>query len=216
MVFCSPLTYGLQCESVHSLLVLLSAPVFCVLRPAAQMRSFRSVMGVSAPRAAALARALLASFSDQAPAPSSYLSEEGGSLVLGIASGMWNILTFGYGSQPAAADTPAVNGTAAAGGDATVGADADLPSTKPLADASLLLLLVLSNHCTEKENPYRDALFRCTNANAVANASSKNGVPPSPSTAVNMAQSNHVDGGSKQDGDGKETAAPSFHIDFGR
>merc|ERR1719219_3148299 len=37
-------------------------------------------------------------------------------------------------------------------------------SRKPLSDASVLLLLVLTNHCTDHEslkNPYRSALFRC-------------------------------------------------------
>lgn len=29
----------------------------------------------------------------------------------------------------------------------------------PLASQSLLLLLVLTNHCTATENPYRNALF---------------------------------------------------------
>lgn len=33
----------------------------------------------------------------------------------------------------------------------------------PLASQSLLLLLVLTNHCTASHNPYRDALFAFTN-----------------------------------------------------
>lgn len=33
----------------------------------------------------------------------------------------------------------------------------------PLASQSLLLLLVLTNHCTTTHNPYRDALFSFTN-----------------------------------------------------
>ena len=33
----------------------------------------------------------------------------------------------------------------------------------PLASQSLLLLLVLTNHCTGTCNPYRDALFSFTN-----------------------------------------------------
>lgn len=33
----------------------------------------------------------------------------------------------------------------------------------PLASQSLLLLLVLTNHCTTTYNPYRDALFSFTN-----------------------------------------------------
>ena len=60
--------------------------------------------------------------------------------MLGLASGMWSLLTLGYG-----------------GGGAEGGVDT------PLADTSLALLLLLTNHATDpatSPNPYREALFR--------------------------------------------------------
>jgi len=56
----------------------------------------------------------------------------GGSIVFGLASGMWNILTLGYGSVAASASTLSPNDEESM----------MLCSSKPLADASLLLILV--------------------------------------------------------------------------
>jgi hypothetical protein len=56
----------------------------------------------------------------------------GGSIVLGLASGMWNILTLGYGSVAASASSSSPNDEEAM----------LLCSQKPLADVSLLLILV--------------------------------------------------------------------------
>ncbi len=193
------MTYGIQCECVQTLLTLLSTPVFSLLQPASQMRIFRAVMGSQS--AASLTKALLQNFCEQATAPASYLSEEGGSLVLGIASGVWNILTLGYGSQPPAEE----NG----GGAAEGGGGAESLSVKPLADASALLLLVLTNHCTDCPNPYRDALFNCANV-----GSSKE--PTSPSTTVSMAAPNHSQTDVNTDPAEVAASAASFQIDFGR
>ena len=185
---------------MHSLLILLSTPVFCVLHPASQLRAFRSLMGVSPARAAALSRALVSAFLEQAAAPASYLSEEGGSLVLGIASGVWNILTLGYGSQPAAATSSSSSTESGGGSDSAV-------SSKPLADSALLLLLVLINHCTEGPNPYRDAIFHCSN------------VPFSSFSAKINIEANHVQKGDEENSPATpgETSSPeSFQTDFGR
>ena len=78
-----------------------------------------------------------------------------GSLVLSLASGLWNILTLGYGGPPT--DT------------SEQGLDEVLWSKKPLSDLSLLLLLLLINH-SSSDNPtetnsedhcYRSALYNC-------------------------------------------------------
>ncbi len=104
-------------------------------------------------RARLLAASTLGHFAAQEMAPPAYLNEEGGSLVLGIASGVWSVLTLGYGS-----------GTAAQVED-TSSEEVSAQSNKPLADASLLLLLVLTNHCTDSgTNPYRESLFKCDNS----------------------------------------------------
>ena len=46
------------------------------------------------------------------------------------------------------------------------GADSVI-SPKPLSEYALLLLLILTNHCTDTStlgNPYRDVLFNCSNS----------------------------------------------------
>jgi dymeclin len=67
-----------------------------------------------------------------------------------IVAGIWNMLTFGLASPT---PDPAAK-------------DAELQS--PLANQSLILILVLVSHCTcEKDmnNPYREALFTFSNSN---------------------------------------------------
>jgi len=144
----TPVTYGLQCEAVLTLLAMLSPPVFSPLRPAEQIKPFRFAMADS--NASGLVKALLEAHVSKTKAPATYVSEEGGSLVFGIASGVWNILTLGYGNSGPA------DVSSAAGPEEHI-------SPTPMADCSLLLLLVLTNHCTDSANPYRDALFRCSN-----------------------------------------------------
>ena len=90
----SDLTYGLLCESVATLHLVLSGPLFSPC-PAFQLKSYRIVMAMDKANAARLSSRLFDLSSSQTVAPSNYISEEGGSLVLGIASGMWNILTLG-------------------------------------------------------------------------------------------------------------------------
>lgn len=43
----------------------------------------------------------------------------------------------------------------------------------PLASQSLLLLLVLTNHCTTTNNPYRDALMRFSHAFGMLHSGTK-------------------------------------------
>ena len=42
----------------------------------------------------------------------------------------------------------------------------------PLANQSLLLILILTNHCTTKENSYRSSLFGCADSKEMANKDS--------------------------------------------
>merc|ERR1719414_2465393 len=84
---------------------------------------------------------LVQRFIDQTPAP---VMEAGGSLVLGLASSVWNILTLGYGAG-----------------------DGQTEIEKTLADTSLSLLLLLTNHCTDTsafKNPFRESLFSFANS----------------------------------------------------
>ena len=89
-----------------------------------------------------LTKNLLNNFVNQKPAPKNM---HGGSLILGLASGIWSALTLGYGK-----------------GDGEV-------NEAILARQSLLLLLVLTNHCTSETNPYRDALFSCCDSQIESN-----------------------------------------------
>ena len=81
-----------------------------------------------------LTKCLLNNFIKQSPPPKIY----GGSLILGFASSIWNAVTFGYAKN--------FN---------------EVHQEPILSHLSLILLLVLTNHCTTDINPYREALFNC-------------------------------------------------------
>lgn len=141
-------TYGLHLEGSKLLIVLLSVTMFSPSKPADQLVVWRELMtGDLQYLATPLTCTLLLRYIDQETAPASVLGQEGGSLVLGLASGVWNILTLGY-SSVATTETEEI-------------------SNKPLADISLTLLLLIVNHCTDGENyqnPYREALFTFSNS----------------------------------------------------
>ena len=104
-------------------------------RPASKSIIYRLVMQKKcAIHALVLTKSLLNNFVNQRPPP----DLQGGSIILGLASGLWNALTLGYASKGGDGERPAI-----------------------LARQSLLLLLILTNHCTSESNPYREALFNC-------------------------------------------------------
>jgi len=141
-------TYGLHLEGSRLMIAILSVAMHSPSKPANQLLTWREMMlGDVHYLATPLTCTLLLRYMDQQTAPASVLGQEGGSIVLGLASGVWNILTLGY-SSVASSETEEV-------------------SSKPLADLSLTLLLLLVNHCTDTEdflNPYRDALFNFSNS----------------------------------------------------
>ncbi|KXJ75561.1 hypothetical protein RP20_CCG011468 [Aedes albopictus] len=99
-----------------------------------------------------LMSALLHFLSRMTQAPSTMFGfGSGGSFVFGIAESLWSILTFAR-KQP---DILSAH---------------DLPSAfkdhYPLANQSLLLMLILTNHYTTKDNPYRASLFGCSDSQA--------------------------------------------------
>jgi hypothetical protein len=72
---------------------------------------------------------------------------------------LWNILTFGM-ARGATSPSPLPP-------DSVPVVKPGEVSESPLANQALLLVLVLSNHCTSEKNlhnPYRQALFSCTNS----------------------------------------------------
>ena len=144
-------TYALQLEGTRLLVVMLSPVLYSPGKPAHQLTAWREMMsGTASVMVVPLTCGLLLRYMEQSQAPANMLGDEGGSLVLGLASGVWNILTLGYSS---------VNTTEPVEGEGG--------STTPLADISLTLLLLLVNHCTDTsafKNPYREALFTFSNA----------------------------------------------------
>lgn len=131
-LFFSDLSYSLHCECINLLLVLLSVQMYSV-KPANKSVMFKCIIQKSAIHALLLTKCLLNNFIRQDPLP-----QIGGSLILGLASGLWNALTFGYGRS-----------------------SSDDGREPVLARLSLILLLVLTNHCTTEANAYREALFNC-------------------------------------------------------
>ncbi|KXJ73999.1 hypothetical protein RP20_CCG014259 [Aedes albopictus] len=142
-------TYHLHLEAVNCLIVLLSVSQF------SQQRTDKSTIFKTiykCQHANTLMSALLHFLSRMTQAPSTMFGfGSGGSFVFGIAESLWSILTFAR-KQPDILSAP------------------DLPSAfkdhYPLANQSLLLMLILSNHYTTKDNPYRASLFGCSDSQA--------------------------------------------------
>lgn len=128
-------TYLLQVEAINSLLVLLSVQMYSTI-PANQSVIYKCLMQKRCSiHALVLTKTLLNNFVSQQPVP-----KETGSIIIGLASGLWRVLTLGYGSS----------------------VEEDESDSIPLlARQSLLLLNILTNHYTTEKNPYREAIVSC-------------------------------------------------------
>ncbi|XP_072763721.1 dymeclin [Anoplolepis gracilipes] len=145
-------TYVVHLEAINCLLVLLSVQLFS--QTAAEYSTvYRIAMHAhSSQQAPAVVCILLHNFIQQEHAPPGLLTQQpGGSIVFSIAAGLWNVIKMGIGSSSKSVQI-AHNGTAE---DEEKRRDTETP----LASQSLLLLLILTNHCTATHNPYRNALF---------------------------------------------------------
>ncbi|XP_031837249.1 dymeclin [Nomia melanderi] len=145
-------TYVVHLEAINCLLVLLSVQLFS--QTAAEYSSiYRIAMhSHSSEHAPALVCTLLHNFVQQEHAPPGLLTQQaGGSIVFSIAAGLWNVITMGMGSSLKSTQVTS-NGTSEV-------EEKKRDTETPLASQSLLLLLVLTNHCTATQNPYRNALF---------------------------------------------------------
>ncbi|KAG6797925.1 dymeclin [Apis mellifera caucasica] len=145
-------TYVVHLEAINCLLVLLSVQLFsqtaaeysCIYRIAMHSHSSE--------HAPAMVCTLLHNFVQQEHAPPGLLTQQpGGSIVFSIAAGLWNVITMGMGSSLKNVQVTS-NGTSEE-------EERKRDTETPLASQSLLLLLVLTNHCTATQNPYRNALF---------------------------------------------------------
>ena len=140
----SNLSYNLHVEACKTFLVLLSVQMFFT-RPSTKSLIYTTVMQKKCSIHALLfTKVLLNNFINQIPAP----APPTGSIIFGIASGLWSVLTLGYGNKKS---------------------EEELIKEAILARESLLLLLVLTNHCTKEINPYREALFQCNDSSSELN-----------------------------------------------
>ncbi|GAB6032050.1 hypothetical protein CHUAL_010419 [Chamberlinius hualienensis] len=140
------ITYAIHLEAINALLVLLSVHMF-TQSLAVKSHIYKSMMmGKCAIHACLLMKTLLHNYILQLKCPPTFQRNAGsGSFVLGLASGIWSILTLGYRGRP----------------------NSEQHDDALLANQSLLLILVLTNHCTNEKschNPYRQALFSFTNS----------------------------------------------------
>ncbi|KYQ52804.1 Dymeclin [Trachymyrmex zeteki] len=145
-------TYVVHLEAISCLLVLLSVQLFS--QTAAEYSTvYRIAMHAHLNQhASTMVCTLLHNFIQQEHAPPGLLTQQsGGSIVFSIAAGLWNVIRMGIGSSSKNIQV-AHNGTAE-------DEEKKRDTETPLASQSLLLLLVLTNHCTATQNPYRNALF---------------------------------------------------------
>ncbi|CRK90666.1 CLUMA_CG004367, isoform A [Clunio marinus] len=144
-------TYHLHLECVNVIIVLCSVYLYNQ-QTTDKSTIFRTIYKCK--YASTLLATLLHFVSRTTPAPpTAYgLSNTGGSFVFGLAESFWSMLTFS--KKPDALDS-------------------DLPKSFkenfPLANQSLLLILILTNHNADdsvdiQNNPYRYSLFNCSNS----------------------------------------------------
>lgn len=130
------LTYALHTESINLLIVLFSVQMY-LPRIATKSLVYQTIFKEKCSiHSIKFMKCLLNNFLEQRPAPT-----ESGSLILGLMSGLsgvWSMINLGYGKS-----------------------EEDESSDRVLSRLSLLLILILTNHCTNKLNPYREALFNC-------------------------------------------------------
>lgn len=160
-------TYCVHLEAINCLLILLSVTLYSQHR-ADNSTIYRLVMqGRYAIHAPLLIKTLLQHYMEQKKAPPGLYGNNGGnSIVLGIAAELWSIITFNKKTE---------------GNDEDSMNNAKIEA--PLANQALLLILVLTNHCTTQINPYRQSLFCCSN--------SQDNVPIPPTKATTMFKSDY-------------------------
>ncbi|XP_017044759.1 dymeclin [Drosophila ficusphila] len=145
-------TYHLHLEAVNMLITLLSVHLFAQ-QPTEKSIVFRTVYKCQ--HANVLMSALLHFVARMVEVPHTMFgSSSAGSFVFGIAESLLSIFTFR--KQPDVLKT----GQAAGSGELSQ----RFRTHYPLANQSLLLILILTNHCTAQENAYRASLFGCADS----------------------------------------------------
>lgn len=153
-------SYSLHLEALNALVTLLSVQMFQPT-PAGKSAIYKYIMqGKCSIHSCVLMKTLLQNYINQEKCPPDLLQElhQGSSMLGSLSTGLWNIMTLGM----------------AKGSEAKI----EIADTL-LASQSLLLILILTNHCTSERNmpnPYRQALFSFSN--------SQDQTPSSPTNAV--------------------------------
>lgn len=149
-------TYHLHLEAVNSVIILFSLHLFTQPPNASKLADksliYRTIY--KNPNANALMGALMHYVSRMVEVPPTMFGITGGSsFVFGIADTLMSLFTFRKSNTD------------------FLSAGGDLPTTfkmhYPLANQSLLLVLILTNHCSMKTNPYRLSLFGCADSQGI-------------------------------------------------
>ncbi|XP_076268126.1 dymeclin isoform X2 [Rhynchophorus ferrugineus] len=138
-------TYPIHLEAVTSLLVLLSVQYHSGQKSDRSLIYNVVMKGKHVISAPLFIKSLLTNFVNQQSAVAAYGAGQGHSIVIGIASELWSMLTFNRKSEEQ-------NGLE----------ESDFQKA-PLSMQSILLLLVLVHNWTTLNNPYRLSLFSCLN-----------------------------------------------------
>nr|CAB3240284.1 dymeclin-like [Phallusia mammillata] len=166
-------TYPLHMESLNILLVLLSVQMFVPSPTQSGQLHKCFVSELCVQRGNMLMRALVQNFVEQRPVPNTNTNNEGGSLVLGlasaVASSVFSVINFRTDS-----------------GDAIKSVDMTKPT---LGHQSALLILALTNHnFKDQTNPYKSALFNFRHIQGRQSSSNSSDSLPSPSFHINFSR----------------------------
>nr|XP_049698841.1 dymeclin isoform X1 [Helicoverpa armigera] len=152
-------TYYLHLECINTMLVLMSVYMFAGVHGQTRLVDtsliyrtlFQGRYGMHAPL---LVKTLLNNLSSMLPAPPSMFGAHaaGGSLLINLASGLWNMITFNTASRQTIYTHPPLDRQEL---------QERVKKEHPVANQSCLLLLTLANHCMNDDNLYRNALLCC-------------------------------------------------------
>ncbi|KAG6445221.1 dymeclin [Manduca sexta] len=161
-------TYFLHLECINTILVLMSVYMFAGVHGQTRLVEtsliyrtlFQGRYGMHAPL---LVKTLLLNLSSMLPAPPTMFgAQTGGSILINLASGLWNILTLSTGSRQSIYTHPPADRHELV---------ARLRLEHPVANQSCLLLLALANHCIHHDNLYRNSLLCCEDTAAAETSS---------------------------------------------
>ncbi|KAF9417255.1 hypothetical protein HW555_005569 [Spodoptera exigua] len=152
-------TYYLHLECINTMLVLMSVYMFAGVHGQTRLVDtsliyrtlFQGRYGMHAPL---LVKTLLNNLSSMLAAPPSMFGAHagGGSLLINLASGLWNMITFNSTARQTIYTHPPLDRQEL---------QERVKKEHPVANQSCLLLLTLANHCMNDDNLYRNALLCC-------------------------------------------------------